>query len=343
MPKYNNEYTHGQRLRRRLTVLKIVYITYLTCFFDAVAIVLLAGHDVQVGDVNLGFLGSFTDLQKALWVITPVSLVIALCAYFFAGRKGSISVFADPNDPARFTVIEGYQLNNIVDEMCVAAGLSKRPTVLLAEDTKIMNAWVTEDENESYLVVTRPLAEALDRYEMEAVIGHEIGHLRQGDCIELTKLMALAVGLTATTDFMFRFASFGGFGGGSNRRSSSDSNSGSNIFAIVVLVVAVVFILISPIIRKLTESAISRERENVADLNSVRYHHNPQALVSALRKIDSSSRALLDNDEEFKGELKKFNSTVGAAAFFNLGKVFATHPPIEDRIRYISSLNTMSN
>ena len=189
------------------------------------------------------------------------------------------------------------------------------------------NAFATgRDPAHSAICVTTGLLQKLEYYELEGVIGHELGHIKNYD-IRLSAIVTVMVGFVVMLSDMFsRYMFFG------NRRRSRDEGNGNAI----LMLIGLVFLILSPIFGKLMQLAISRKREFMADATSVQFTRNPEGLISALEKISAdpnelknanTSTAHMFISNPFKEDTKK--------KFANL---FSTHPSTEDRIEALKSL-----
>ncbi|MEM5803744.1 MAG: M48 family metallopeptidase [Candidatus Aenigmatarchaeota archaeon] len=207
------------------------------------------------------------------------------------------------------------QLNNVVEELSIAAGIPK-PKVYIIESYE-MNAFATgKDPNNSSIAITTGLLEKLNRDELSGVIGHEISHIANYD-IRFSMLVATLVGLVVLLSDMFLR---------SLKYSDSKKNNG------ILIIIGLLFAIIAPIIVILIQLAISRKREYLADAASVKLTRYPEGLASALEKIMKNNKGNLHVSEAV------------SHLFFvdpkstNLDSLFATHPPIEERIRILRSM-----
>ena len=172
---------------------------------------------------------------------------------------------------------------NVVDEMAVASGL-KRPRTWIVPDED-PNAFATgHDERTAHIAVTQGLLTALSRDELQAVVGHEMGHIKNLDVRLMTLLAALVGAVTLIGDGMWRIMRRGGrvtMGGGGR-----GGKKGGNPLVLVALVLWIVSWLLAPVIVRLLAMAVSREREYLADAMSAQFTRNPLALASALGAIE---------------------------------------------------------
>jgi heat shock protein HtpX len=223
---------------------------------------------------------------------------------------------------------EDPELYNVVEEMAIAAGVPP-PPVYLIEDTAL-NAFATgRDPEHAAVAITRGLRETLTRDELQAVMAHEMSHVRHFD-IRLAMLLATLVGLVVLlTDFFTRSVFWGGVG---RRRGRGD---GDNALGAVIMVVAIVLAIVAPIFAKMIQLAASRQREYLADAGAVELTRNPDAMISALRRL-GGDKEVLEVANRATAHLyvvqpiKKWEARSKG--------MFATHPSIEDRIERLEQL-----
>lgn len=227
------------------------------------------------------------------------------------------------NNARPATEEENKRLIDILDALMVSSGLPTKPKLYIMESDQ-PNAFATgRDPNHSVICVTTALLDKLDYYELEGVVAHEMGHIKNYD-IRLSAVLTVMVGLVIIlSDFFSRAFLWGRF---------DDDDNGSN--ALMVLI-SIVLLMLAAFFGKLMKLAISRKREFMADATAVEFTRNPDALISALEKLDSDTSKLkqANNSTEnmyivtpFKGKQKKANNW------------FSTHPSIEDRIEAIRTL-----
>ncbi len=208
-------------------------------------------------------------------------------------------------------------LFHLVEGLALAAQIPK-PKVYIVED-QALNAFATgRDPEHSAIVVTRGLLDAMNRQELEGVVAHEMSHIAEYD-IRFMMLTIVMVGLVGfLSEIILRTFIWGGRG----RR-----GGGSGWIMILGLILAI----LAPIIAMLVRFAISRQREYLADATAVRLTRYPDGLKSALIKIKNNYKPV------------KLATETTAPMYFAdpIGKkvagMFATHPPIEDRIKRLSS------
>lgn len=262
-----------------------------------------------------------------LVVALGVSGVGAWVSYFKSDQIALAAARAVPADPTTYR-----RLHNLVEGLCIAAGLPKPALYIVQDDAP--NAFATgRDPDHAAIAVTTGLLERMNRVELEAVLAHELSHIRSFD-IRTQTIAVTAVGAIALiADLSLRIAMFGGFGGRNNDRESN------NPLGIVLILVGFVFILFAPLIAQLMQFALSRRREYAADAGAVLLTRYPPALISALTKladdrsvVKSSPRVMSSMwiecplEREADGREKKLN------------RMFDTHPPIADRIAALKEM-----
>ena len=175
------------------------------------------------------------------------------------------------------------QLQNVVDEMAIAAGLP-RPRVYLVPDED-PNAFATgRDPHHASIAVTQGLLERLDEEELEGVLAHEMSHIRNYDIRLMTVVAALVGAVVLLADWSARAMRFGGLRGGRRGRSR---NGGGGAVVLIVLVVWLVAVTVAPIAAQLLAMSVSRQREYLADASGAELTRNPGALADALERIES--------------------------------------------------------
>ena len=244
------------------------------------------------------------------------SIASAWGSYYYSDR-----IILSLNGARPATEEENKKLINILDGLMVSSGLISRPRLYIMESNQ-PNAFATgRNPENSVICVTTALIEKLNYYELEAVIAHEMGHIKNYD-IRLSAVLTVMVGLVIIlSDFFSRAFLW---------RDSDSKNSNG-----IMILVSLVLLLLASIFGRLMKLAISRKREFMADASSVEFTRNPDALISALTKLDSDQEPMkqANNSTEnmyivspFKGKQKKSTNW------------FSTHPSIEDRIEAIKNL-----
>ena len=225
------------------------------------------------------------------------------------------------------------RLFDVVEEMKIASGLEKMPDIYIIDDPAL-NAFATgRDAQHASVAITSGLLQKLSRDELQAVIAHEIGHIRNRD-VQLMSMLSVLLGtIVIISWYATRFLFLGG--GGGRRRSSSGGGQGQ----IIILVIGIVFMILAPIAAQLIYFAVSRKREYLADASSALYTRYPEGLASALEKLGNSNT-----------QVQKANKATAPMYIINplekrslsAGDLTSTHPPIAERIRILRAMGGAS-
>lgn len=257
-------------------------------------------------------------------------LVIALIIGFIYALSmifQSIEIVMSMNGACEVNEQTAPTLYHVVEDMAMVAQIPM-PRVFIIDDASL-NAFATGSNPQNAAVAaTSGLLAVMNREELEAVIGHEVSHIRNYDIRISTIAVALASAITLLSSMAGRMMWWGGAVRG--RRSDDRDNGGLEI---IMLVISLLAIVLAPLAATLVQLAISRQREFLADASSVELTRNPQGMINALRKLDNSkpmsrhvddaSSALYINDPQKRGGLQK---------------LFYTHPPISERIERLKHM-----
>ena len=303
-------YTHIQSNKRRSIALLagLFFLVYLLVYAGA-----LAGEAFTVdAPPDVLVRRALTDaLYAAPWATLGTALWI-LIAYRF--HQAMIDAVTGGRDVTRQ---QQPRLYNLLENLCISRGITT-PKLKVIEDDRL-NAFATGMNDKQYsITVTSGLIRALDDAEVEAVLGHELTHIRNGDVRMLVIAVIIAGVIAFFAELVFRLMFQGGLSWRGGRGGGDRKGAGIAIL-IAVALVAVAWIL-SIVIR----FALSRRREYLADAGSVELTKNPDAMISALRKIEG------------RGELPGATSAVMEMCIDNpregFSNVFDTHPPIDARV-----------
>lgn len=272
-----------------------------------------------------------------------VATLLGLGMAWFAWSRGPKQVLwatgawqlLEPSKP------EEQQLVNVVEEMAIASGLP-RPKIWIVPDDD-PNAFATGIKaTDAHVAVTEGLLTALNRDELQAVIAHEMAHVRNDDVKLMTLLAALAGVIALMSDGtlrMMRFGSFRGRGGGRSGGGGGGKKGGAAGLAVVVLVLWLITLILAPLISRLLALGVSRKREFLADATAAQFTRNPGALAMALRKIEDAA-APTKAIKQGTAHLciadplgRKLNAKSGF-----LADAFATHPPMAVRIARLKAM-----
>ena len=261
----------------------------------------------------------------------PIAAVIAILMTWLSYRSGDKVVLA-VSRAREVTHEQEPRLHNIVEGLCIAAGLPK-PKVYVVED-QAPNAFATgRDPQHSSIAVTRGLLDKMNRVELEGVIGHELAHVKNRDTLVMAIAATLLGIVVLVSDWTLR-AMFWGFGG--RRRGGGDrgGEAGAAVFALVGLALAILM----PIIAQILRATISRQRESLADVSGVRYTRYPPGLISALEKL-KQDQTVVRSASRATAALWIESPLQRESGFFGwLNRLFDTHPPLDERIRVLKEL-----
>ena len=323
MPLVPRNIYEQQAHNKTLTVLVLVGFVLFVGFLGFGLDLFLTGYGLE-SDEEMGF---------PVPIATFVAMSIAGIGAVRSARNGDAAILASataipvPEDDPKYR-----QLMNIVDEMAIAAGLP-RPKVYLVPD-KDPNAFATgRDPEHASIAVTEGLVEQLTRDELQAVVAHEMSHVRNYDIRLMTVVASLIGTVLLLTEFGTRVFRFGGGRGG--KKSSKGGGGGLGI----LMVVWVIALILAPIISQFLAMAISRQREFLADASGAELTRNPIALAAALQKItdaDEPTQAIKKGTAHLciADPLgRKANEREGIMA-----DLLGTHPPVEKRIMLLKAM-----
>jgi heat shock protein HtpX len=213
------------------------------------------------------------------------------------------------------------RLYNLLENLCISRGITMPKLKVMESDA--LNAFATGLNEKQYsITVTTGLLARLDDPEVEAVLGHELTHIRNGDVRLLIIAVIIAGVISFVAEIVFRALFQGGFNWrGSRRGGDSDRGKGGAMAAILI---ALALIAIAWLLSIVIRFALSRQREFLADAGSVELTKNPDAMISALRKIEG------------RGELEGSTSAVMEMCVDNprsgFADLFSTHPSVDSRV-----------
>lgn len=230
---------------------------------------------------------------------------------------------------------EQKQLVNVIEEMSIASGLT-RPAIYIVPDND-PNAFATgRDAASASIAVTEGLLRTLSRDELQAVVAHEMAHIRNLDVRLMTLLAGMVGAIALLSDGLGRMLGRGGRtavrlgGSGGGRRGGG---KGAMPLAVVILVLWLITLVIAPVVSRMLALAVSRKREYLADATGAQFTRNPMALASALEKLDLATGATrsIGRGAAHLCIVDPSPSMLGAQEGF-LADVMASHPPIKQRI-----------
>ncbi len=310
-------YTHiaSNRFRSVVLLIGLFVLVYVMVYAGAlVAEVFMRGGRPFDYYVN----AAFYDLAKAAPIATIATGIWIVVAYFF--HQTIIDAVTGGESVTRK---EEPHLYNLLENLCISRGIPMPKLKIV--DTDALNAFATGlNRNQYSITVTTGLMRALSDDELEAVLGHELTHIRNGDVqlMVIAVIIAGVIGFFAELVFRIFFNSGLRFGSGSRASSDRDSKGGG---AGLALLLAAALVALAWVLSLVVRMALSRSREYLADAGSVELTKNPDAMISALRKIEG------------RGELPDATSAVMEMCVDNpregFADLFATHPSVDARVK----------
>ncbi len=220
------------------------------------------------------------------------------------------------------------QLFNVVEEMKLASGLPFLPRIFLIDDPS-PNAFAIGNKPEtSAIAVTTGLLHRLNRDELQGVIAHEMGHLKNCDVQFMTLAAVMLGSVVILSEIVLRTMRFGGRG-----RSRSDSRGGGQL-QLIIFVIAILFAILGPVMAQLLYFACSRKREYLADASGAQFTRYPEGLASALEKI-SQTQIPATFANKTNAALCIVNPLAATSESSN---IFSSHPPTAERIRILRGM-----
>jgi len=250
----------------------------------------------------------YGNISVSYWVI-GVAFVYAFIQYFLASKLAVAMSGAQEIQKK-----DNTRLYRIVENLAITTGIPT-PKVYIIDDPA-PNAFATgRDPKHAIVAATTGILDIMNDRELESVMAHELGHVRNYDI----RVSMIAFGLVSAIGILSDIAMRMFFFGGDDRR---DNNSNP-----IVLVIGIVLIILAPIIAAIVQLAVSRQREYLADATGAMTTRDPEGLASALEKLEQYGRPMRRQNSSmahlfFSNPLKK--------GFFN--NLFSTHPPLEARI-----------
>lgn len=298
----NNVYEQVDRNKRRSWIVILCFFVFVISF----SIIISLALDLGFGAVGVGLI---------------ISGIMTYLSYYNSDKIILSISQARPADKQT-----DFDFYTVAENLSLASQIPM-PKLYVIDDTAL-NAFATgRDPEHAVVVATTGLLQLLDRSELEGVVAHEISHINNYD-IRLMSIVTILVGMiTLVADMFLRYSFWG-------RRGSKDSGQLGAIMMIVALVLAA----LSPVIAQLIQLAISRQREYLADASAVKLTRYPDGLIRALQKISQDKEPLEAANKAtahmyISNPLKNQHGGVGWFA-----GLFNTHPPIEDRIATLQSM-----
>ena len=278
----------------------------------------------------------FFDPKLFLMGAGPVLILILLASFFksLALSKGGGAMVAKSlggREVDRSTNNHKERvLVNVIEEMSIASGVPV-PSIFILDQEDDINAFAAGyTPSDAAIGVTNGCLNILNRNELQGVIAHEFSHILNGDMRLNIRMISVLFGILVLT--LIGYFTLRLLPSGSSRRSSSKEGGGGGLAIILVIALAMmIFGFIGQITAKLIKAAVSRQREFLADASAVQFTRNPAGISGALKKIGGGAGSTISHHRAEEASHMFFGSCF-KKKFIN---IFATHPPLEDRIRAI--------
>lgn len=275
--------------------------------------------------IALVYAFAYIFAPEYLYVVLPMSFLFVIVYSYSSWMYGDQVVLRTTGArPAEGR--EHIYLRDTVEGLSIAAGIPP-PEVYVVPSEEI-NAFATgRDPEHSSVAVTTGLLSVLDREELEGVLAHEVSHIRNRDVSFMT-LVAVLVGLTAIlSHIILRTYRYGAIGGRRGRRDRERKG-----LDVVILAVGFFLAIFAPLLTRIVQFAVSRQREYLADASGVELTRYSGGLASALEKIRNHNRGEMDVSEAVS---HLFIADPNRSA---LDVLYATHPPMDERIRRLREM-----
>jgi heat shock protein HtpX len=303
-------YTHIQANKRRSIALLIglFFLVYLLVYAGAlVGEALTSAEPIDLlarrALADALYAAPFATIATALWILIAYKFHQSMIDAVTGGRE--------------VTRQEAPRLYNLLENLCISRGITVPKLKVMEDDS--LNAFATGMNERQYsITVTSGLVKNLHDAEIESVLGHELTHIRNGDVRLLVIAVIIAGVISFFAELVYRLLFQGGWRWSGGRSGSDRKGSG------IALLIAIALIAVAWILSIVIRFALSRQREYLADAGSVELTKNPDAMISALRKIEG------------RGELAGATSAVMEMCIDNpregFSNIFDTHPPVDARV-----------
>jgi heat shock protein HtpX len=254
--------------------------------------------------------------------VLVIAVLYAWVQYYFASSQAVAM-----SGGVEIQKADNPRLWNVVENLSITTG-TPMPKVYIVNDPA-PNAFATgRDPQHAVVAATTGLLDIMDDAELEGVMAHELGHVRNYDIRVSMIVFGLVVAIGFIADIFLRMAFFGGLSGGRN-----NNNGGGGGGNPIILVFGLAAMIVAPLVASMVQLAVSRQREYLADATSAMTTRHPEGLERALAKL-----------AEYGQPMKRQNSSMSHLWISNplkpslMGRLFSTHPPIPDRIARLQKM-----
>ncbi|RLP76360.1 protease [Mycetocola tolaasinivorans] len=270
----------------------------------------------------IGWLIGYMNNSPSITISILIGGAVFAIFQYFMGSRQALSI----SGGQQISEADNPRLYRIVENLAITTG-TPMPAVYLINDPA-PNAFATgRDPQHASVAATTGLLEIMTDAELEGVMAHELGHVRNYDIRVSMIVFSLVVVIGFISDIFMRMAFWGGLSGG---RDNNNNGGGGNP---IVMIIGLVAMLIAPLLASLIQLSVSRQREYLADATGAMTTRHPDALASALAKLDAYGRPMQRQNSSMAHLWISNPLKSGGAA-----KLFSTHPPIPDRIARLQKM-----
>jgi heat shock protein HtpX len=273
---------------------------------------------------GLGWLAAVIYQSITILVVVVIGAVLYAIFQYYLGSREALSM----SGAIPIQKSDNPRLWNVVENLSITTG-TPMPQVYIVNDPA-PNAFATgRDPEHASVAATTGLLDIMTDAELEGVMAHELGHVRNYDIRLGMIVFGLTVAIGFIADIFLRMAFFGGMGGG---RNNNNSGGGGNP---VIIVFGLIAAIIAPLVATLIQLAVSRQREYLADATGAMTTRHPDALASALLKLEAYGRPM-----------RKQNTSMAHLWIANplkpslMSRLFSTHPPIPERVDRLAKMGS---
>jgi len=268
---------------------------------------------------GLGWLASFIYNSYSILIIVVIGAVLYTVFQYYVGSSEALSM----SGAVPIQKSDNPRLWNVVENLSITTG-TPMPAVYIVNDPA-PNAFATgRDPQHASVAATTGLLDIMTDAELEGVMAHELGHVRNYDIRLGMIVFGLTVAVGFIADIFLRMAFFGG------GRNNNNNGGGGNP---IILVFGLIAAIVAPLVATLVQLAVSRQREYLADATGAMTTRHPDALASALLKLEAYGRPM-----------QKQNTSMAHLWIANplkpslMSRLFSTHPPIPERVERLEKM-----